>query len=164
MLAAVLAPLSLLGYWFASAFLVALIGMAVGEVFAYPAGHAFQRSFATRLGRWIGVAAFAVGLACIVAVVMAGSYLIGAPALTSQDGGMAPAFVFGLAIGFGGALRRGLAPLPWETLEGRAEARAAGGRVLVVDFGAVAGLFALFFIVYFLFERVAAPLIRYLAG
>ena len=34
---------------------------------------------------------------------------------------------------------------------------------MIVVLGAAAGLFALFFIIYVLFELVAAPLIRYLA-
>ena len=54
----VLSTFSVVGYGFASVLLAALVGLAAGEVFAYPSGYTFRRGFAIRFGRWSGTVAF----------------------------------------------------------------------------------------------------------
>jgi hypothetical protein len=161
---AVLGLLVVFGYGFALDILVLLIGWLAGMLLAYLISSPFGESFARRFGSWKGYVASAVGLISMFAIIfLLGPYLLGIPAIPSEDYGAPGAFVFGFALGFGSKLRRVLSPPPPTTLEEDQESARASLRLMLVIGGAVAGLFALAFTAFVLFEYVAAPLIRYVA-
>lgn len=155
--------LVVLGYGFALDLLVLLTGLLAGMLLAYLISSPFRESFVRRFGAWKGVVAIAIGLVSVLAIALTGSYMIGGPAALSEEYGSPGAFVFGIALGFGSQLRRSLSPPPSTSPEEEQEASKADVRLMLVVVGTVAGLFALAFTAFVLFEYVAAPLIRYLA-
>jgi hypothetical protein len=157
-LLAVVAFFSLLGFEIAAGLLVALGGCFIGTCLAYPIASSSRQRFASRFGSWRGPVAFALGLASTITIIFLGSYILDIPALTIEEFGISEVFVFGLAIGFGGALRQRLARTPEEEREAR---EAVVRLVLVV---AAAALCILLFVVFVLIDYVAVPLIRYFAG
>jgi hypothetical protein len=159
-LLAVVAFFSLLGYETAAGLLVALGGCFIGTCLAYPIASSFRQRFASRFGSWRGPVASALGLASVITIIFSSSYVLDIPTLASEDHGISGVFVFGLAIGFGGALRQRLARTPKE----EREAREATVRLVFAVAGAAAALYILLFGVFVLIDYVAAPLIRYFAG
>jgi len=155
--------LVVLGYGYAFDVLVLLIGFLAGMFLAHLISSPLSESFVRRFGAWKRIVATAVGLVSVLAIALIGSYMIGSPVLLSEEYGPPGAFVFGIALGFGSQLRRSLSPPYPTTPEEDQEANKADLRLMFVVAGTVAGLFALAFAAYVLFEYVAAPLIRYFA-
>lgn len=161
---AILDLLVLIGFEAALYILSALTGMLLGTLLAYPVSPPLRRATAGASPAWRGVAAFGTGLASIFAIVLSGLYVFDVPVFPSSNSGTSGALVFGVAIGFGGGLRRRLSPAATPTLEESLEENRADLRLMLVVAGAIAGLLASTFVIYILIQYVLSPLIRYLAA
>ena len=158
---AVLDLLVLMGYEAALYLLVILVGTLLGSLLAYLISIPLEQSFARFFGARRRVAAFWVGLASILSILALSSYVLGSPAIPSEGSRTTGALIFGLALGFGGGLRRRLAPAPKFTPEEERESRRAEVRLVFVVVGTAAALFAITYGTYLSVEYMVAPLIRY---
>ena len=162
---AILDVLALLGSEFATEFLIYLAGGLIGAVGALALTHPLREKLVSSGGwRLVGIA---LALASVFGVVFLGTRIADIPYFPTAEGGNVGTLIFGsalgVAVGFGQRLNTR------KTIDGPAgpiadTPQGSDFRVLAVVVGAVAALFAVFFVLYLLLEFVAAPLIRALAA
>jgi hypothetical protein len=162
----VLDVLALAGVDLAVGLLVTLGGAVAGVLIAYAVAYPFMRRL-PRTSVWRTLWFF-FGLASMFGILVGGSALAGIPLFPTAEGGNIGAFIYGLAVGFGGAIVSfarggGLKAAFTGILHEDDESKAVRMRFTLVVCGAVIGLLVLCLLGYFAIEYILSPIARSLA-
>lgn len=162
----VLDALALAGVGFAVGILFTLGGAVVGVLASYAVAYPLIKRL-PRASVWRALWFF-FGLASMFGIIFGGSAIAGIPLFPTAEGGNVGAFIYGAAVGFGGAVgsfaRGGGSTAAFTgTRHDDEESRAVRRRFILAVCGAVATLLAVCLLGYLAVEYILSPIIRSLA-